>query len=578
MSAVAVRDGRSMISERTEPRRSGTVLLTTLVVCVLAALAGRRMPAPLGAEAAPELFSAARAQAIVAEIARAPHPVGSAEHERVRLALLERLRALGFEPEEQHGHASGVELTNLVVRIPGSEPSGALLCLAHYDSTPKGPGAGDDSVGVASWLEAFRALRARAWRPKNDVLFVLTDGEELGLLGAYVFGAENPLAESVACVVNLEAIGNGGPAVLFELGPDDGPRVRAFADAIAAPTGTSLGDAVYRRMPNNTDLTVFSHRGIGGFNLAILCGSPAYHAPHDTPANLDPQSLQHMGECALALAEHLGDADLRALKGPDVTFFDLLGLGLVRYSQRWDAFVAALALVLALLACGRAHAKGREVLELVLRHALEVALVAGGTALVFWTCDALAALLTPALGWVPGNTTSGALLFAGAVALAAGCELVLGATRLGARPARAGAIALVWSAGALASLRWLPGAGFVFAWPSILASIGALATIERPPSRAREAGLALSFAAALVLGLPILYFLLQLFLRAPVPVVSLTSAVLSTAAGLFALPFARIRSDVPWARRALLGAGAAALLASVLVARALAWRQGALLP
>lgn len=563
--------------ERDGGRARAWILLAILGAGLAATLFGRRAPAPLALDAAPERFSAGRAHAIVAEIARAPHPVGSPEHERVRALLLERMTALGFEAEEQAGEVDGLALTNLILRVPGTAPTGTLLCLAHYDSVPTGPGAGDDSVGVAAWLEAFRTLRERGWRPRNDVLLVLTDGEERGLLGARLF-AEHPLAQAVACVVNLEAIGNGGPAVLFQLGRDNGACVRAFAAAVPAPTGTSLGDAVYRRMPNDTDLTVFLQRGVPGFNLALSVGSPAYHAPHDTPANLDPGSLQHMGECALALAEHLGAADLSALRAPDETFFDLLGYVLVHHSKAWDGLIALLAGALALLACARARARGRELLELGLRHACEVALVSGCAGLVFWLCDSGVAWFTPAPSWVPGNTTSGALLFAGVTLLAAGGELVLAGTHTGSRPARPGTLALLWSGAAMAALRWLPGAGFAFAWPAILAALGMLATIERPRSRLGDALLALGFAGALVLGLPILYLLLQLFQRAPLPAVLVTSALLASGAALFGLVFQDIRRALPWSRTALLGAGALALLAAVLVARVLAWRQGALWP
>jgi hypothetical protein len=58
----------------------------------------------------------------------------------------------------------------------------------------------------------------------------------------------------------------------------------------------------------------------------------------------------------------------------------------------------------------------------------------------------------------------------------------------------------------------------------------------------------------------------------------LTGATLASAAGLFALPLERVARDAPWTRKTLLAAGVLALLASILVARVLAWRQGALFP
>src|SRR5688500_3991360 len=162
-------------------RATGRILFATLLLSLVAAVLGRKLPDPLPADAPPEEFSAARAQAVVAEIARSPHPAGSPELARVRELLLEQLRAMGFAPQGQSGEVNGVQLANLIVRFPGTAPTGTLLCLAHYDSVPISPGAGDDSAGVASWLEAFRALSAGDWRPRNGVVLLLSDGEELGL-------------------------------------------------------------------------------------------------------------------------------------------------------------------------------------------------------------------------------------------------------------------------------------------------------------------------------------------------------------------------------------------------------------
>ena len=42
---------------------------------------------------------------------------------------------------------------NVIATIPGSAPGKQLLLNAHYDSTPTGPGAADDGLGVATLLE-----------------------------------------------------------------------------------------------------------------------------------------------------------------------------------------------------------------------------------------------------------------------------------------------------------------------------------------------------------------------------------------------------------------------------------------
>src|SRR5262245_9976627 len=345
-------------------RGTGWAGVSTLVV-LLGALAlavfGRARPAAVPLDAPDGLFSAGRARVLLGRIARAPHPVGSGEHDCVRETLRDALLALGLDPREQEGAFEGAPLVNLFARIPGSASTGVVVGLAHYASKPSGPGAGEDGAGIVAWLEALRALRARGWQPRNDVLLFFSDGEELGLLGARFFARQPNVLKQVAVVVNLEAIGNGGPAVLFELGPRNGPRVREYARVAGFPAATSLSDALYARMPNDTDLTVFLRNGVEGFNLALTSGNCAYHAPHDTPANLDPRSLQHLGESALSLLETLGERDLSAgLDGPDVSFHDLFGKRLLVWPRIFDGFAVALGLALASAAWRRVRRPWRE--------------------------------------------------------------------------------------------------------------------------------------------------------------------------------------------------------------------------
>jgi hypothetical protein len=68
----------------------------------------------------------------------------------------------------------------------------AVLVMSHYDSVHNSPGAADDSLGAAAALEIARALKAGP-QPARDVIFLFTDGEEAGLLGAEAFFARDPL-------------------------------------------------------------------------------------------------------------------------------------------------------------------------------------------------------------------------------------------------------------------------------------------------------------------------------------------------------------------------------------------------
>ncbi|MFV0352666.1 MAG: M28 family peptidase, partial [Oscillospiraceae bacterium] len=53
--------------------------------------------------------------------------------------------------------------------------------------------------------------------PQNDVYFLFTDGEEVGLLGAADFVRTQPqYAKEVDLLFNFEARGNAGALVMFE--------------------------------------------------------------------------------------------------------------------------------------------------------------------------------------------------------------------------------------------------------------------------------------------------------------------------------------------------------------------------
>jgi hypothetical protein len=75
---------------------------------------------------------------------------------------------------------------NLVARIPGSDPSQAVILGGHIDS-PNGPGAMDDGSGSAILLEVARVLDEAHSQPPTDLYLLWFGSEELGLYGARHF-------------------------------------------------------------------------------------------------------------------------------------------------------------------------------------------------------------------------------------------------------------------------------------------------------------------------------------------------------------------------------------------------------
>jgi acetylornithine deacetylase/succinyl-diaminopimelate desuccinylase-like protein len=76
------------------------------------------------------------------------------------------------------GIAWTTAVENVLVRVPGTDSSRAILIEGHYDSVPTGPGATDCGACTVTVLEALRAILAGP-PLKNDVIFLFADGEEV---------------------------------------------------------------------------------------------------------------------------------------------------------------------------------------------------------------------------------------------------------------------------------------------------------------------------------------------------------------------------------------------------------------
>ncbi len=456
---------------RSLPRPLGIWLI--LVLATASVLWLQAPPAPIPASAPAEVFSAERAMLHVRAIARAPHPLGSAEHDQVRDHLVAALQQLGFTTRIQKDVVHEVQgrrvvlatVENVIAERPGTNPTGTLLLTAHYDSHGSGPGAADDGAGVAALLEAARALGAG----RNTLRILITDAEEVGLMGARAY-AENLEKGTPTLVLNLEARGGGGPVFMFETSDGNLPLIRAFAAAAPSPHASSLTYALYKLLPNDTDLTVFKKAGMAGLNFAFVDRWSHYHTALDTPEGLDLRSLQQEGATVLALGRHFLSADLTTLmpgKG-EAIYFDLLGRILLWYPA---TLVSPLTL-LALAAFGAVLWRCRRDAGLVKSFFLGLALSLGTLvlgALVGW---GLGLLANPFRQAAPNHDPYGARWFEVALALLALAAAVLAWSRAlrraEGRGLALGALAW-WLAALVAATALLPASSYFFLWPLLFA-------------------------------------------------------------------------------------------------------------
>jgi hypothetical protein len=315
-------------------------------------------PQPVGIDAPSNVFSAARARAELVRLLdeEAAHPLGSAANDLVRSRLIERLTELGYEPQVQDTLGCSKlwpgcgRVKNVLVRIDGETPA-ALMLMAHYDSVPFAPGAGDDGAGVAALIEIARILRSEP-KPHNSIVFAFTDGEEPGLLGAEAFFGKHPWANDVAAVINLEGSGSSGPVQLLRSTPDSGEIVDAYRKVASRAVASSVAEELFKRLPNNTDLTVAASAGKPGVDFAFAGERDHYHTARDSIDNLSDATLQHHGDNALPLARRLAGADLLKRK-PNYVYETLTPTVWLAYRPQTGLFVVIAVVALLGLATWR---------------------------------------------------------------------------------------------------------------------------------------------------------------------------------------------------------------------------------
>ncbi len=291
-------------------------------------------------------FSIERAMTPLLEITKEPHYLGSKAHEDVRKFLIGELQKLGLQPHIQEGfslNSSSKTLNkpvNIVARIEGSERGKALLLLSHYDSAPvPSYGASDDGSGLVTILESFRAYLASGARPKNDIIILFSDAEELGLDGAKLFVNEHPWAKEVGLALNFEARGTSGPSnMILETNGGNSNLIKGFIAANPEyPVASSLMYSVYKMLPNDTDSTIFREDGdIDSFFFAFIDDHFNYHTANDNINNLDTYSLAHQGSYLLPMLHHFANADLTKLKSTsDDVYFNFPIIKMVSYPFTW---------------------------------------------------------------------------------------------------------------------------------------------------------------------------------------------------------------------------------------------------
>jgi hypothetical protein len=280
----------------------------------------------------------------------APRPVGSQANRDAAERLQKWLVRLGLDTEMQETEVRvagrTIAIRNVLARRRGALPGPAVLLVAHHDSVPGSPGAGDDGMGVAVLGEVARGVSGGAW-PGRDVILLFTDGEESGLLGARHFAENHRWMREVGSVLNVDNRGRAGPCLIYETGPDSADTLFAVAPRLRGAVANSFFAEVARHMPNGSDFMVMRQAGKPGLNFAVIGDHAAYHAPEDSWDAIDLSSLQHQGQTVIDSLAGLAmlPVELERHSG-DAVFLDLAGTVMAWWPVRTGIVLASASLLL----------------------------------------------------------------------------------------------------------------------------------------------------------------------------------------------------------------------------------------
>ncbi len=479
-------------------KRAGALLAVFILLLAAMALKGAllALPAPPSQPDA-EGFDANRAAARLARILgdQRPHPIDSDAGDAARARLIAEIRAVGLDPRltddftcnsvRRNRTVSCARVRNLVATI-GPADGRHLLLVSHYDSTFAGPGAADDGIGVATMLEIAERLRGRPLA--RPVTFLINEGEEMGLLGARAFLERDPVAARVDIVVNLEARGVTGPAIMFETSRPNGPAIALYRAAAARPVANSLSTDLYRLIPNSTDVAVFEERPWTILNFAVIGNETRYHSPGDDLAALDRRSLQHMGDQALAIAERLAAGDPPAATGERV-YTDVLGRALIVLPLLFGLVLLGLLLLFFAVEARRRRALGRPLLAMA-------AALAGSGALAF-AGHFVIGLVRAGDFWRAYPTVTTSAVYASALAACVAALLLVAGTAERTRLRAAFWLLFLLLGAAICAAA--PGAAIYFLLPPLVAATG-MAGRRRFPWAERAGGIAAALLLYLTFG------------------------------------------------------------------------------
>ncbi|MFV0424207.1 MAG: M28 family peptidase [Bacilli bacterium] len=240
------------------------------------------------------------------ELSKEERSLNHPYHDISRDYLVDELEARGLEvslinSEEDEviykddGEVFEYGVSNIYATLKANNPSENkknIAFVSHYDSAVGSYGAGDAGLAVISFFAGLDSIIEQA--RVNDITILITDHEESGLIGAnYIADYHPELLEQIDFLYNWESRGTGGNVILFETTENDYQAVKNYSKVVKQQFAASFATAVYGRMPNGSDFTVFKESGVEGLNFAMIEQFADYHTKQDHIDNIPKETFNN---------------------------------------------------------------------------------------------------------------------------------------------------------------------------------------------------------------------------------------------------------------------------------------------
>ena len=185
---------------------------------------------------------------------------------------------------------------NLIGYIKGKSEK-VIIISAHYDhvginNSEIFNGADDNASGVATILASAKYFSEN--KPKNTLLFIAFDAEEIGLQGAYSFLNNPPLSkELIKLNINLDMVSHNDKSELYAAGTFKTPAIKDIIQHADHQTGISIKFGHDQPDMGKDDWTMQSDHGpFAKENIPFLYFGVEdhvdYHKPSDDFENINP--------------------------------------------------------------------------------------------------------------------------------------------------------------------------------------------------------------------------------------------------------------------------------------------------